>query len=410
MSVVVSKLDFLFTCVSLLCLLGDIVLDVCAVVTFYQAEDYVCVGLLLLFLLGSSVLVQVFSWLWYCYDGFRTQTKAESCLSRPCLKLLHVVQLGSYVRFAGVVESSLLYFNKKDPQGYASYPNHDLSLLRLIETFSEGAPQFVLMLTLLLQRFQLDPVKVLKSIASASAIACSVTIYHRSLRFFLPDKRKQSFLSSVVYFLWNLCLLASRLTSLALFASVLPCFVFVHFFCSWLVLFFFAWRSKTDLMDSPGGEWLYRATVGLIWYFDWFNVSEGKTRNRTILYHGYILADVSLLCGLWYWAMNTDPPYVEIPHLVSVIIALSVVGVYIIGLLCKVIYYKCYHPNLSKGDLKGSESQQEPERSTEHPRGEDQVMFRTGIYNMDVVDSPEPSPATEHYNKRMRRLAGNFYS
>lgn len=40
----------------------------------------------------------------------------------------------------------------------AVYLSHDLSMLRLIETFSEGAPQFVLMLTLILQQGQLDPV------------------------------------------------------------------------------------------------------------------------------------------------------------------------------------------------------------------------------------------------------------
>lgn len=43
-----------------------------------------------------------------------------------------------------------------DPEDYAVYLGHDLSLLRLIETFSEGAPQFVLMLTLILQQGDLD--------------------------------------------------------------------------------------------------------------------------------------------------------------------------------------------------------------------------------------------------------------
>lgn len=41
---------------------------------------------------------------------------------------------------------------------YAVFLSHDLSLLRLIETFSESAPQLVLMLTNLLQRGELSPV------------------------------------------------------------------------------------------------------------------------------------------------------------------------------------------------------------------------------------------------------------
>lgn len=35
---------------------------------------------------------------------------------------------------------------------------HDLSMLRIIETFSESAPQLMLMLTIILQTGHLDPV------------------------------------------------------------------------------------------------------------------------------------------------------------------------------------------------------------------------------------------------------------
>lgn len=94
-----SPVDFIFTIVGLICLLLDIVLDVVAAVSFYQDEQYVSLGLLLLFLLGSSVLVQVYSCLWYSYEGFRRLTKVERSLSRRQLKLLHVFQLGIYLRF-----------------------------------------------------------------------------------------------------------------------------------------------------------------------------------------------------------------------------------------------------------------------------------------------------------------------
>lgn len=41
---------------------------------------------------------------------------------------------------------------------YAVYLSHDLGMLRLIETFSESAPQLVLMLTIMLQSDDLAPV------------------------------------------------------------------------------------------------------------------------------------------------------------------------------------------------------------------------------------------------------------
>lgn len=93
-----SRLDFFFTCIGLLFLLLDIGLDILAVVTFYQEKAYVCLGILVLFLLGSSVLVQAFSWLWYSYEGFKRETEVDKCLSQTQLKLLHVLQLGIYFR------------------------------------------------------------------------------------------------------------------------------------------------------------------------------------------------------------------------------------------------------------------------------------------------------------------------
>ncbi|XP_065804456.1 XK-related protein 8 [Labrus bergylta] len=418
-----SPVDFLFTCLGLVFLLLDIVLDVWAVVTLYQEKAYVSLSVLLLFLVGSSFLVQAFSWLWYSYEDFRKYTKVDKYVNEGQLKILHVLQLGIYFRHAGVVEVSIrsIFSKFSKPDGdVAVFLSHDLSMLRLIETFSESAPQLVLMLTIMLQRGELDHWAVLKALGSASAIACSVTMYHRSLRSFLPDKQKQLIGSSIIYFLWNLLLVASRIAALALFASALPCFIVTHFVCSWVVLFFFVWRSKTNFMDGPCGEWLYRATVGLIWYFDWFNVGEGRTRFRTLIYHGYMLIDISLLCGLWCWKMITEPPYFEIPPPCAIITAVCVFAFYVLGLVFKMIYYKFCHPNLVKADLEGDDSEMSSTLSEKNSEDvPDAVLFHSAAATPIMEDDsgvtvrrfpspPEPQPKL--CNKRMRKLAENFYS
>lgn len=70
------------------------------------------------------------------------------------------------LRHAGVLEISVLSFCGKRCGGdggdggdgdYAVYLSHDLSMLRLIETFSESAPQLVLMLTIMLQGDEVEP-------------------------------------------------------------------------------------------------------------------------------------------------------------------------------------------------------------------------------------------------------------
>lgn len=270
---------------------------------------------------------------------------------------------------------------------------------------------------------------VLKALGSASAIAFSVTMYHRSLRSFLPDKKKQKIISSLVYYLWNLFLLLSRLVALALFASVLPWFIFSHFLLSWLILFFFVCRSKTDFMESPCGEWLYRTTVALIWYFNWFNVVEGRTMRRTLLYHLFILADIFLLCSLWCWKLMSmeRPFYISGEH--AIIAASCVVVVYILGLCLKMVYYKWFHPNVAKDELKEDEDRSQPKVGlgpmrksafTEEvqchilPQPDEDLTDGPTLRGFDFIEDTNRTgysePPVKRCNKRMRKLAENFYS
>lgn len=254
---------------------------------------------------------------------------------------------------------------------------------------------------------------MLKAVGSALAIAFSVTMYHRMLRSFLQDKKQQNAVSSLVYFLWNAALIAARLTALALFASTLPCLIFAHFFCSWLVLFFFAWRSQTNLMSGSGGEWLYRATVGLVWYFNWLNVVEGRTRSRTLLYHGYVLADISLLCALWCWRkIGGDPerPGLGPSQNYPIIAAVTVAMVYVLGLLGKMAYYKWCHPNVIKGQLKGAVDEGSGPQRDETDSTENDTLAVLRMLGTDYFGPPPPARDRKPCNKRMRILAENFYT
>lgn len=91
--------DFVSTCAGLFLFLLDIGLDLWAAASLYHEKAYVSFGLLLLCLCGSSVLLQVYSWLWYSYSGFKMKTKIEKLLSVNQLKVLHVLQLGIFLRF-----------------------------------------------------------------------------------------------------------------------------------------------------------------------------------------------------------------------------------------------------------------------------------------------------------------------
>lgn len=311
-----------------------------------------------------------------------------------------------------------VWWRKEEGSEYAVYLIHDLSMLRLIETFCESAPQLTLMIYVILRTNKARTVQcefslceqqanitvvhlftsswfdfcfsVVSIAASATSIAWMVVDYHRCLRAFLVDKAKQGWGSSLIYFLWNLLLIAPRVAALALFSSVLPGFIAAHFLMLWFVFLLWAWQQRTNFMDSVGGEWLYRSTVGLIWYFSWFNVAEGRTRGRSLIYHSFMTIDGAILLVTWWCyrdLVQTDA-YV-LPLLISLPLT------YLLGLLFKTLYYCCFHPKLWRP------LGREPGLPSDLPDAE--VSFR----DFSIQDS---TPSSTLVNKRMACHANNFYT
>lgn len=216
-----------------------------------------------------------------------------------------------------------------------------------------------------------------------------VVDYHRSLRSFLPDKAKQAWGSSLIYFLWNLLLIAPRVAALALFASVLPCYIAAHFLLLWLVFVLWAWRQRTDFMDSQGGEWLYRATVGLIWYFSWFNVAEGRTRGRSFIYHSLITTDMVILLVTW-WCYRSP----EETETYALALLITLTFTYLLGLLFKTVYYCCFHPKLWRPPVR------DPGLPDDLPDAE--VSCR----DFSIQDG---APSSQLLNKRLAHHATHFF-
>lgn len=393
-----SLLDFFFTLIGVCTFLFDVGSDLWVAKEFYTHGEFIWCGLFVGFMLISSVVIQLFSWFWLQYDrglkDFESQASAGNVVlfsgakRVKLLLFLHVCQLGFFIRHISAIwQGFRVWWRKGCGSEFAVYLTHDLSMLRLIETFCESAPQLTLMMYIMLHSDHPRLVQYVSVGASTTSIAWMVVDYHRSLRSFLPDKDNQGWLSSVVYFFWNLFLIGPRVASVALFASVLPNFIAAHILILWPVFVVWAWRQGTDFMDSPAGERLYRATIGLIWYFSWFNVAEGDTRDRSLIYHIFIITDTSILLTTWWFYRDTETTQ---SYAFSLIISIPLC--YVLGLLIKVLYYCCFHPKLWRpADL--------------------------GKTTYDVTDGVEPSvdvqadSASDHaINKRMSRHAANFYT
>ncbi|XP_031151640.1 XK-related protein 8.3 [Sander lucioperca] len=393
-----SWIDFFFSVIGVCTFLVDWGSDVWVATEFYCRGELFWFGVLVGLMVLSSVVVQMFSWFWFKYDrqllGFSGRTEGRTVLFGDQVRLscvLHVLQLGFLCRHISAIRQGFrVWWRKEEGSEYAVYLTHDLSMLRLIETFCESAPQLTLMIYVMLHTNKARTVQFVSIAASTTSVAWMVVDYHRSLRSFLPDKAKQGWCSSLIYFLWNLLLIAPRVTALALFASVLSGYIAAHFLMLWLVFVLWAWRQGTDFMDSVGGEWLYRATVGLIWYFSWFNVAEGQTRGRSIIYHSFITTDGGILLVTW-WCYR-DPVQTESYALTLLI---TLLFIYLLGLLFKTLYYCCFHPKLWRPPVR------EPGLPDDLPDAE--VSFRD-------VSIQDGTLSSQLLNKRMACHAAHFYS
>ncbi|KAM9434628.1 XK-related protein 8-like [Clarias gariepinus] len=406
-----SALGIFASSLSLVLFFWNVAANLWAVVSFYQQEKYFSMVVFIFLVLSSSVLLNTFSWLFYSESPEDLDTDVDRFMKEHgLLALVHVMQLGVFLRRVGMLELSLrgTFDRKRTFQNRGTdILNFDLSALYLFKAFSESAPQLILMTTSIIQMEDFHLFTVIKIVGSLSSLSFTVVSYHRSMDVFVPEKLKMGWFSSIIYFLWNLFLIGPRVVCVSLFTSVLPYYIAAHFLSLWLMLVLWAWWQNTDFINSKAGDWLYRAIVGLIWYFSWFNVTTRNTKLIGIIYHVVMGADTMLLLGLWWWKRSVESARLSLfiinPYLV---IGLLMV-IYITGVLMKLVYYWKCHPNktILEMNLKDEESEMKTECDAISYGGLEEDTTVT----LESKFEPEGTVLAD-IHKRIRHMAVNFYS
>uniref|UniRef100_A0A8B9GJR3 XK-related protein n=1 Tax=Amazona collaria TaxID=241587 RepID=A0A8B9GJR3_9PSIT len=298
-------------------------------------QVWACSSCLQLVSFGTCFAAQACSWLWLRSDppALRPAAAPGLLAALHLLQCLHALKVGWNVCRAKEEDG--------EEQSHMAFLCHDISMLRLFETFLENTPQLTLLLCVILQTGAAEPFQGLGLCTAFLCVTWSLLDYHQSLRSFLQDKYELSVSSCIVYFLWNLFLICPRILTVALFSLLWPYAVAVHFPLVWLAMFLWVSLQGTDFMESPGPEQLYRAVVAVILYFSWFNVSQGRTLHRSIIYHSFILVDSALLALSWLWCRS---PSDEHSYLIPVVFA--ALPCYLLGLALRLTYYKWLHPSL----------------------------------------------------------------
>ncbi|XP_072276663.1 XK-related protein 8 [Pyxicephalus adspersus] len=319
-------------------------------------------------------------------NGFCT---SKIWLWPSCLTILHLLQLGYPLRCLHSLEVGIAAYKRSESshyQEYAYFLTHDISMMRLIETFLENTPQLILVLYIIIQQETIHLFQYFSIAISFICISWAILDYHQSLRLFLKDKEKLNFFSSFIYFLWNFFLISARILCITLFTVTFHWMIVLHFVGLWLVFFLWACLQKTDFMKRKLLEPFYRATVAAILYFSWFNIADGRTIHRCIFYHTFITIDSLLL--LLSWKYLKFPSILD--HYESLFFWLAVL-LTALGLIIRMFYYKYVHPNVVKETKKVSD--------------ETDGMVE-GKFRMFVATAKKPYKIQ---NERMAHLAHQIY-
>uniref|UniRef100_A0A3Q3J4Z6 XK-related protein n=1 Tax=Monopterus albus TaxID=43700 RepID=A0A3Q3J4Z6_MONAL len=319
-------LDCLWIILALLVFFWDVGTDVCLAVDYYRRQNYLWFGLTLFFVLVPSVLVQILSFRWFVQDSTggglgevegltKRGAVALGCLypGRDRLQLatiwlwqatVHILQLGQVWRYIRTLYLGIMSRRQKEHQRRwywaMMFEYADVNMLRLLETFLESAPQLVLQLCIMIQENRAETLQCISSLGSLLSLAWVLASYHKLLRDSRDDQRSMSYRGALLHLFWRLFTISSRVLSLALFASLFHIYFGIFVVLHWCAMAFWVVHGGTDFCMSKWEEVLFNMVVGIVYIFCWFNVKEGRTRYRMVAYYTVVLAENTILTGLWY--------------------------------------------------------------------------------------------------------------
>ncbi|XP_053843464.1 XK-related protein 4 [Vidua macroura] len=259
--------------------------------------------------------------------------------------LVHILQLGQVWRYFHTMylgirsrqsgENDRWRFYWKMVYEYA-----DVSMLHLLATFLESAPQLVLQLCIVVQTRTLQALQGLTAAASLVSLAWALASYQKALRDSRDDKKPISYMAVIIQFCWHFFTIAARVITFALFASVFQLYFGIFIVLHWCIMTFWIVHCETEFCITKWEEIVFDMVVGIIYIFSWFNVKEGRTRCRLFIYYFVILLENTALSVLWY--LYKAPPISDAFAIPALCVVFSS---FLTGVVFMLMYYAFFHPN-----------------------------------------------------------------
>ncbi|KAM9260899.1 LOW QUALITY PROTEIN: XK-related protein 4 [Cariama cristata] len=290
--------------------------------------------------------------------------------------LVHILQLGQVWRYFHTIylgirsrrsgENDRWRFYWKMVYEYA-----DVSMLHLLATFLESAPQLVLQLCIVVQTRTLQALQ--GRTAAASLVSLAWALASKALRDSRDDK-KPSLYGCYIQFCW-LFTIAARVITFALFACFqlyFGIFIVLH----WCIMTFWIVHCES-FASTKWEEIVFDMVVGIIYIFSWFNVKEGRTRCRLFIYY-FVTLENTALSALWYLYKAPPTPMHAIPALCVVFSS------FLQALFLLLMYYAFFHPNGPRFGQSPSCACEDPARCL-HPTPEVATNTLRPLHNRSVT-------------------------
>lgn len=349
-----TKLRWLLTIAGLILYVVDICTDIGLAVKYFQEKHFVWTGLTLLFVLAGLLVTQIFSYAWYTDDMHDVLINPMgqmtiSGMSKSGLAVLHLFGMGVFTRYHHLLKQGfkVVWTTRNSYTAEERRVVHqnlfclatDLSMLKLFESFLESVPQLLLQLYIALGYAEFSVMQYLSMTFSFFNIAWALVDYRRCLRRSLPHIREMpSGLPTAVYVLYKLCTITSQILSYTLLL-ILSTYTTIGLTILWLLGTMWTHLLQTNFCSSRGLEMLYRAVIGVILTFTFFNVKGQDTRVAMIVYYSFysiIHITAPLLLAFLRPELQTTTVLLTVSFLIF--------GGSVLGLVCLVLYYLLLHP------------------------------------------------------------------
>ncbi|KAM6900543.1 XK-related protein 9 [Xenentodon cancila] len=312
------------------------------------------------FVLTGLLVTQIFSCVWFL-DDMETEEEQGNSSSKARYAAIHVFGMGVIIRYFHLLREGFkeVWMAKSPKHGHYGLfcMAADLSMLKVFEVFLESVPQLLLQLYLLQENCEFSVMQCLSMAFSFFNVALAVVEYRCLLRKSLPKTNKMPpGLPTTIYLLYKLCTITSLVFSYSLLLRVTICNT-LCFPLLWLVTTIWVHSCQTDFCSSRALELFYRAVIGVILMFTFFNVKGKDAKNAMSIYYiVYMVINIMAPIVFFYCTLNTN---------IFFMIALGLIFAgSLLGLLCLALYYHYLHPRTQPDEVDGQQKETPSSRSS----------------------------------------------